>query len=364
MRAQKMVKDILGEDISLPVQFDSIALYKHIESLHPQDEAMRFELFFQFYCGLQEQDYRDFLKEHFSLDSMYKYFLKKNRSCKKISKIVRQWLELELPLDKLCSLVKELGKTSSDLIAALVDGKVHVEHKVTYDASVVYPWMDKPDDIKTQLTRVFMKIDGLGNPNINAYIPEEDIVKTLQAAFPEDPISDSWAKALASDAARPVEEGSARYFYDNLKEDMNKTPPPQQYDIDTEEDLYFWVPGDTMDPELEASLLANLRAIFEQEDILWEALKGMNKTQRFQAYILAMQPYNYFPLLTVSVLKDMYDHVMDEHQGKHDWALVNTSVKYDIVYDFVNLMGLNRGLFLYLCQKIDTADNGIEKADS
>jgi hypothetical protein len=263
MRAQEMVKDILGEDISLPLQFDSIALYNRIDSLYPQDEAIRFELFFYFYNGFKDEAYYQFLQSHFSLDVLYNYFYRQNSTCKNITNLARQWQDLELPLEQLCSMVKDRGKTSM-----------------------------------------------------------------------------------------------AR------EETMDKTPSSQQYDIITEENLYFWEPGDTIAPELEATLLENLRAVFEQEDTLWKALKDMNKTQRFQAYIIAMQPYNHFPLFTESVLQDMYDHVMDECQGKHDFALVNISVKYDIVYEFVNLMGLNRSLFLYLCQKIDTADNGIEEADS
>jgi hypothetical protein len=53
----------------------------------------------------------------------------------------------------------------------------------------------------------------------------------------------------------------------------------------------------------------------------------------------------------------MCDHVMDEHQGKYDWALVNTDVRYTNINEFVNLMGMNRALFQYLCRKLEGEKN-------
>jgi hypothetical protein len=49
----------------------------------------------------------------------------------------------------------------------------------------------------------------------------------------------------------------------------------------------------------------------------------------------------------------MCDHVMDERQGKYDWALVNTDVRYTGTNEFVNRMGMNRRLFQYLCEKLE-----------
>jgi hypothetical protein len=344
-----MVKNILGEDISLPVQYDAATLYHRIERLWPQNETTRFELFFDVYDGLREEEFQAFLPEHFSMDVIYAHFLEQNRINPKIPTLVRQWLELGLPLERLCAMVKQLGKTSIDLIAALAHGKVHIEQKITYDGSFIHPGMDRPDDIRMQLARVLMALRGLRNPNIDAYIPEADILKTLQEAFPEDPISDIWTKALALDAEEPEENDRARAFYNQLQESVDNTPP-QKYDIVAEEDLYFWEPGDTIYPELEATQLDSLRAVLVQKDTLWESLKGMDKTQRFQRYVIAMDPYKCFPEY---VLQDMCDHVMDERQGKYDWALVNTDVRYTGTNEFVNLMGMNRRLFQYLCGKLE-----------
>jgi hypothetical protein len=171
----------------------------------------------------------------------------------------------------------------------------------------------------------------------------------LQEAFPEDPIFDIWTKALALDAKEPDENDRARAFYNQLQESVDNTPP-QKYDIVAEEDLYFWELGDTISPELEATQLDSLRAVLAQKDTLWESLKGMDKTQRFQRYVIAMDPYKCFPEY---VLQDMCDHVMDERQGKYDWALVNTDVRYTGTNEFVNRMGMNRRLFQYLCEKLE-----------
>jgi hypothetical protein len=53
----------------------------------------------------------------------------------------------------------------------------------------------------------------------------------------------------------------------------------------------------------------------------------------------------------------MYDHVMDERQGKHDWALVNVDTRFTNFNEFVNLMGLNRALFQHLCEKLELEKN-------
>jgi hypothetical protein len=284
---------------------------------------------------------------------IYAHFLKQNRINPQIPTLTRQWLELGLPLERLCSMIKELGKTSIDLIAVLTRGKVHIEQKITYDGAFIHPGMDRPDDIRMQLARALMMLRGLRNPNIDAYVPEADILKTLQEAFPEDPIADIWAKALALEAEEPDEKDSARTFYNQLQESVDNTPP-QKYDIAAEDDLYFWEPGDTISPELEATQLDNLRAVLAQKDTLWESLKNMDKTQRFQRYIIAMKPYKCFP---EPVLQDMCDHVMDDYQGKYDWALVNTDVRYTNINEFVNLMGMNRALFQYLCRKLEGEKN-------
>jgi hypothetical protein len=355
VEAQQIVKEILGKDISLPIQYDATALYNRIERLYPQDVTMRSELFFDIYRGPLDATCGNIFQENLSIDVIYNYFLGKNKFTKNIENLVREWLELGLPLDRLCALVDQLGKSVGNLTCILALGKVHEEKKDAYDEYLIPPGADWPEEARNKFIEMCRKSHGFQYPLINAYIPEEEIVETLKKFFPALPVSTIWscAKEAASETTKEISDKYLQKYYNDIQK-LVDNPPPEQYDFYFASMLYYWEPGDTIDPELEEEQLEKLRAILANENKLWNKLEGLNADQRFSQYAFLLHLNASFP---EPILNDMYAHVMDERQGKHDWALVNVDTRFTNYSEFVNLMGINRALFQHLCEKLELEKN-------
>jgi hypothetical protein len=234
-------------------------------------------------------------------------------------------------------------------------GEVHIEKKDAYGGELIPPKENWPEDLKNKFIEMCKNSHGFHFPPINAYIPEEEIVAKLQIAFPALPVACIWSCAKEA-ASETVKEISDKYLKDYYNEflDLVENPPPEEYDFYFAGMLYYWAPGDTIDPELEAEQLEKLRVILAHEDELWGKLEGLNADQRFSQYAFLLHLNASFP---EQILSDMYAHVMDEYQGKHDWALVNVDTRFTNYSEFVNLMGLNRALFQYLCEKLELEKN-------
>jgi hypothetical protein len=295
------------------------------------------------------------LREHLSIDVIYAYFLNKNKYTTNIETLVREWLELGLPLDRLCGLVGQLGKSVGNLCCILALGEVHVEKKDAYVGELIPPKEDWSEDLKNKFKAMCKNSRGFHFIPIDAYIPEAEIVAIIQSAFPALPVACIWSCALDA-AAKTTKEISDKYLeeYYNEFQDLVENPPPEEYDFYFASMLYYWKPGDTIDPELEEEQLEKLRTILAHEDELWDRLEGLNADQRFSQYAFLLHLNVSFP---EPILQDMYAHVMDEYQGKHDWALINVDTRFTNYSEFINLMGINRALFQYLCEKLELEKN-------
>ena len=356
-RACEIVQAATGRNIRIPVQFDYVRLYDRLVKLEP-DESRLLRLFFDLYHGAKGKTYRQFLQDHFSIDAFRDWFLEEHRDSG-LEPIVREWLELDLPLQELCGFVVhgESGWQFSvqDLIGTLVTGHVHIRDKNTYDVTKTDPDNERPDNVPMLFTRAFAMLAGMRNRNIDRYIPEDELKKTLRDAFPDENTDELFDAAVKADTTEPDandKKGAHRKIVDGIYQFVEEKArelqaKPEQYDLDRWQDAFFWKPGQSVVP----ALLENMRKTAAQ--VLEFGKSNMEEFRPLDVYsrvcYLMQRTYRRmaFP---ETVWQNIIRRVMEDEYIVRYVGLVNVDTDSKNGSEIVNYFSMNPELFAFLLQ--------------
>ncbi len=268
VRAVAIADEVLGTHLSLPVSYDAERLYPRIKEMAGGNEDMTLELLEQLYAGIRGRDYLRFVAEHFSENCRYIYY-RSSAETRGLYLTMKEWLESGCDFEILCRmlLTDESGPCIEPerWIEAVVDAKLHVKEKLTFDFSESLREPDQTESLRIQYMQVYADMAGAADGYIDRYIPMEELRAVCQKVLGNqcdvDRIFDE-----KLELARTDEDKVLRDMLYN-KEHMNqcitkKMQEDAQYDITEMKEFYYWnTKEDKIRPKLDETMLSYMKSI-------------------------------------------------------------------------------------------------------
>ena len=186
MKAAKHAGNLLGREISIPVQFDAWRLYARVQAMAGEDRELCIRLFFALYQGIEDEAYLEFLRKNISEDEYYVWL----RSISKVSRVndvMRKWLDVTGNFKCLADLLVLDSEgpqlAPEEFIEEIVDAKLFIEDHNTYDGAYAGREVDVPDNVYMQFARFLAVLAGVRNKNIDFCMPLEEIKAICRALF-------------------------------------------------------------------------------------------------------------------------------------------------------------------------------------
>ena len=249
-RALRLAENVLDRKFNAPIAFDTEALLPRVRELAHEDEAMTARLFFEIYQGLRDNAFNHFVAENFSQCTLYTTFRERAKDAS-IHSILKDWLLLDLPFcDAARMLVSDPeGKQCepAKFVKAVLQAKLHVKEKSTYDAAHADNGNEEPDDVGMLFARAAAMIFGIRNWAIDRYIPLEQIKEDCAAVF-----GDRWdVDALFADAEAALAADRTRQASAEIYGKIDEMAEAQEdYDIVEMKDMFNWTEESATDPNL------------------------------------------------------------------------------------------------------------------
>jgi hypothetical protein len=198
--------------------------------------------------------------------------------------------------------------------------KLHVEDKETFDYTMSPrdrgDW-DRPDDAQAQLSRIFARMLGAGNRNVNAYYPLENICEDFQVVLGNDFDAKELAETLLQQEESMDKSSAQARFYDDPESDFCKYADEQEEKTNTYDIIDY---GNLMDfqryedgsysavaPDIHKSLVRDVKEIQGYADEVWDEFSALDQEGRarwFRCY--------YQEIITEELHQKMLDNIMDD----------------------------------------------------
>jgi len=253
-RACELAEEITGRKAIMPIQYDHERLYIELQKLGYTGYEL-IERFMVIYKGAYTESFRALAKEAFDEEHMARFFTEKYAD-KSLGVIIRNWLEAGLSLDGLCGMIKDHPSFDLvELVDELIIGKVHVKEKMLYDFSREDKLSDSVDDAKMSQSRQNARELGFSLNTIDAYMPLDEIKRTLKKHFPKAETDRYFDNALAGRGKRFLRQRLIHTLYEFAGAEAAKLDE-KTADILDPDKLYLWadvktVLDETVEFELE-----------------------------------------------------------------------------------------------------------------
>lgn len=277
-KAVKMANQHLENPIRVPARCEMERLYRRVWKL-PLEEKEKVAVFKEFYLGVQDGSFGDFVKAHFSESALLEYwkerFSKSNIGTIGFGKNIKEYLSFGLELEKLCKIVsikdKEGNAQYEKFIRAVMDSKIHLKEKNTEDYLDIQQNAEQPYSIWTLFAGVVF--GSAHNLKVNRYIPIEEVRSALKRGLETGCDVDRWINQyLAEEAAAPeidalkpdisekelekmVHADASEVFSQIMDSKMDALQNQRnQYEISDYEDLINYKKGSIVKPKLAEAL--------------------------------------------------------------------------------------------------------------
>jgi len=191
-RAVRWVNEVLGKQIQLPVECYHERLFERLRKAGLTGTDLVSALL-RLTLEAKDVQFGEFLNENLS-DAVYLYYRDKFMDLKTdmlgFRDYLHEYLQMGLSFENLCKMLvtDSNGKqiTPKEFLSVIADIKLHVKEKETYDFTRVdsdNADKEEVDTIDMMMSRVFAKLVGAGNKNVNAYIPFENIKDICKRVF-------------------------------------------------------------------------------------------------------------------------------------------------------------------------------------
>ena len=240
--------------IQVPCRCDKDRFLKRISAL-PLSEESKIRLAKGLYLGRPDQAYGDALRECFSKEALLGYWRDELRRFP-MNQLGFRWklqgyLSLGFGIRELCSLVSFSGKEGNSsyekFLRLLLDAKLHVKERDFCDELAPDPEAPQLVGIETFVVNAFMT--AVNNPKAKRYIPLEELKTILREELGTMCDTDQLIDTILS----KEEPGTAKELSSHAKKE-EEAQGEEHYDIQREEDLFRYRPGDTILPSLEVRL--------------------------------------------------------------------------------------------------------------
>jgi hypothetical protein len=340
--AQRLVREVLGKEISVPVQFDAERLIPRVQKIYPDDEMKQYCLLDELYRGERYSHYQDLVKSNFSRETLFTFYFQ-DLTAVKLNKVVRAWMELHLPLVPFFQKAQSVGLSMEQLVSAIVHEHVYLDSEfilsdtdpdavsfVQEFSGIIDKWKGINPDIQDRhgLSCAFLF---LIESELKEAFPETDVLTLFEDAIRA---SDDFARAYAAD-----------YYYE-----------PLLYNSNTYGNLVHWKPGATIDPKREEILVNKTKEILRLGEQAWpkfSALDALDRFCRINELNGIYWPYHFYT--SKEVWEYICDHVMDEDIIKPYLGLVSKKIEWGYDHDFANVMAMKPDLFAYIIGKAKEA---------
>ncbi len=286
-------------------------------------------VFFRLYLGSLTDEVGTVLTEVFSREKLYLYFREElsQESFGKydFSQILRNYLMLGLDFsDLLKMLITDPEGHQLSLEAVLTElfsYKIYVplEGKNTYNpgdlSNAVRGEDTTPYDISTMLGSAFFQMFVGKNRNFPVYVPLETIKNACRSLGEDTDMLIN--RLLAEQAIDERQEKTYGNGSDSLVSMICKKADQiqaenqdhQKYDIGELQDIYYYKPGNTIEPGLEDRLVNSIRQIqaFELEDD-FKGFLSLDRTEREKYFI----KQNRYILIHEDIWNYIFEHIMDD----------------------------------------------------
>lgn len=277
-KAVEMANQYLENPIRIPARCEMERLYRRVLKL-PLEEKEKVMVFKEFYLGVQDGSFGDFVKTHFHESALLEYwkerFSRSNIGTIGFGKNMKEYLTFGFELDELCRIVnmkdKEGNPQYEEFIKAVMDSKLHVKEKNTEDYLDIQQDTEQPYSIWTLFAGAVF--GSAHNMKVNRYIPIEDIRSALKRGMGTDCDVDRCidqyleeeAAAPEIDALKPdisekelekmVHTDASEVFSQIMDSKMDALQNRwNQYEISDYEDLINYKKSSIVEPKLEEAL--------------------------------------------------------------------------------------------------------------
>ena len=324
-KAVEWANGFLDEPIMLPVICRKEALYERLAAAGLCGEELVGQTL---YLTLEAKgpELGSFLREK-QADGWYAYFRESLKiydyDTRGFEDTLKQYLELGGDFEDLCRMLvaDPAGKQLSPekFLEIIIRMKLHVEDKITYDFTRTdrdNADKDNVDGIQVMMQRVFGIFFGLGNHNVNAYIPLEQIKTICETVFGslcnvEELIDQVMKRQEEEDKKETVQS----QLYDGKLEELSQKHEKkveelaQKYDVKDKDDLDSWKEGCRMEPQLENWLMNLCRQLHEFSGKYFGSFREMNRGDREGFFLRRHQNHL---LLSDTTWDQIWDGIMDD----------------------------------------------------
>lgn len=273
-KAIELANQYLKNPIGMPVRCKAKSLYRRVRSF-PLKKEEYLDVFQGLYLGIMDDKMGTFIRENFSEEERAIYWQRRFDSYKVgtfgFSAVLKEYFNLGNDLEKLCELIKNIGKDEPEYYRAFVHEIMNTnlfwKKKDLRDCLEIEREAETPYTIHTLMAQFLFS--GGRNHSVDAYIPLEKVWEIL----------DRQLTGLC-DVHRLIHEYIEQYekqqeekpseilnnFIDSRKEllDLKR----DSYDICELEDLCYFEHGDTIYPDVKKACMAYLefyRGVCEEE---------------------------------------------------------------------------------------------------
>jgi hypothetical protein len=204
----------------------------------------------------------------------------------------------------------------------LLNMKLHIEDKETFDYTATprdRGYWEGVDNIQGLFGRIFGRMLGVGNDNVDAYYPLDSICADFQAVLGPEFDAKGLAESLLQQK-EPLDENSAQaIFYENRDSVFYKNADEQeakrnQYAIASYDDLMDFRQLEdgsysTVAPDVHEALLRDVKTIQGFGDSAWDKFSALDRDGRaewFRYY------YRHQEVITEELHQKMLDNIMDD----------------------------------------------------
>lgn len=333
-QAVEWANQFLDEPVMLPVIGRKEALYERLVAAGLDGE----ELVQQMLCltlDARGRELGSFFQEK-QPDGWYAYFRTRLKAygyeTRGFETILKEYLEMGGDFSDLCRMLvtDPDGKqiSAEEFLRVIIRIKLHVQEKQTYDFTRTDQQNAEKaevDGIGMMMRRVFGELFGLGNHNVDAYIPLEQIKAACKEVFSENcDVDEVISRVLDEQAEEDQKESVQSVLYDGKLEEMaqarerEKKEQAEQYDVPDKENLDKWSAGCRVEPQLEKWLLSICGQLHEFSKKHFEHFRRLDRQERENFFI---RRHEHYILLMDTVWDQIWDGIMDDEYIERIHAL-------------------------------------------
>lgn len=350
LHAVRIAEDVLGRELRLPVAYDMEQLFPRVQEMAKGDELLSAQLFFKIYRGLRKAEFNQFVRDHFSDDTIYTLYRTLSQRLRP-NKVMREWLGMDRPFKELARMlvVDPEGPRMEPVafVGEVLMAKLHVKEKCVYNALEADNAKEEPDDVEMQFSRIAGMLDGLMNWHIDCYIPLEELKSDCGSIFENvDIVFDEAQKRVdASEHYKKVCQ-----FYEEVTTHSQKMDREERgYDFVDEDTLCYWErPENSILPDLLERLLTFMKSVQKTTVGSVSAFQCKTREERLDEIImLAGTKYG----LPDTLWNELFARIMDDGFMSRYIGLLHIDAERQEISKLVNLFLHNAPLFEYIWNK-------------